>query len=286
MTKTLTLNLTTLKISEGIVLVGSDCHWRPDVAPSTAHRAFVTLATRFSEAGTLKAVVLNGDVFDFPAISTHARIGWEHQPRPVDEIAEVQARMAEIAAAAPSVPLLLTIGNHCKRLDDYLSRNAGQLEGLPGCRLRDHIAPRWLMDWQFELNPGPDGVLIRHRFKGGAGAGLANIRAAGKSVVTGHTHQGNVVRLSFGERHLFGVDSGTMATLSSPAFSAYTEKAAGCMSNWASGFAVLSFNRGRLLAPELVLVTDEATGCYSFRGQLQPLEQPRQQRRRNGSGKG
>jgi len=55
-----------LDIDDGIVLVGSDCHYRPDEPASTAHRAFVELTSRFAEEGLLRAVILNGDVTDFP----------------------------------------------------------------------------------------------------------------------------------------------------------------------------------------------------------------------------
>jgi hypothetical protein len=44
--------------------------------------------------------------------------------------------------------------------------------------------------------------------------------------------------------------------------------AAAGMSNWASGFAVLTFAGGLLLPPELVLVLDEKAGLVSFRGEL------------------
>src|SRR5215472_18711426 len=54
-----------LDIDDGIVLVGSDCHYRPDESASTAHRAFVELTSRFAEEGLLRAVIINGDVTDF-----------------------------------------------------------------------------------------------------------------------------------------------------------------------------------------------------------------------------
>jgi hypothetical protein len=73
-----------LDIDEGHVVIASDCHYRSDEPPSTAHRALVQLISRFAEEGSLRAVILNGDVADFPKISKHARIGWEKQP-PVAE---------------------------------------------------------------------------------------------------------------------------------------------------------------------------------------------------------
>jgi hypothetical protein len=126
------------------------------------------------------------------------------------------------------------------------------------------------MAWQVEINgSGSDSVLVRHRFKGGHAAGRANILASGRSTLTGHTHQAGTARISHGPRHLWGVDAGCIAALNSRAFWSYTEGAAAAgMSNWASGFAVLTFADGLLLPPEPVLVLDEQAGVAVFRGQL------------------
>jgi hypothetical protein len=161
-------------------------------------------------------------------------------------------------------------------------RNSSACSLVSGFALCDHIDPRWIMAWQVEINgPGPEGVLVRHRFRGGVNAGRANVLAAGRSVVTGHTHQLQVTRVSNSLGHFFGVDLGTMAPLGSGAFSGYTEQASAAgMTGWASGFGVLSFAGSKLLWPELVHVVDEAAGLYSFRGKLESAEM----RRAEGSG--
>jgi hypothetical protein len=257
-----------LDIDEGVCLIGSDCHYVPGEAPSAAHRAFVELTERFAEEGTLRAVILNGDVADFPKISKHARIMWEKQPSVADELAVVRDRMSEIASVAGlDTSLILTIGNHDARLDSKLSAAVPELEGVPGLDLRAQISPEWAMAWQVEINgSGPDSV---HRHRSGAGATKANVISAGRSIITGHTHQPGITRLSHSSRHLYGVDAGCIAALNSRAFVGYTEMAAAAgMANWASGFAVLTFAGGALLPPELVLVMDEEAGLVAFRGEL------------------
>jgi hypothetical protein len=93
--------------------------------------------------------------------------------------------------------------------------------------------------------------------------------AAGRSIVTGHTHQPGITRISHGSHHLYGVDCGCVAALNSRAFVGYTEMAAAAgLSNWASGFAVLTFRDGLLMPPEPVLVLDEQAGTYAFRGEV------------------
>jgi len=260
-----------LEIDEGHVVILSDCHYRPDEPASTAHLAAVELTSRFAEAGTLQAVILNGDAADFPKISKHQRIMWVPQPSVADELAVLHQRMAEIALVAGlDTEMILTIGNHDARRDTFLSQHAAAYEGVKGFALRDHIDPVWEMAWQVEINgSGPDSVLVKHRHRSGATATRANLSAAGRSIVTSHTHQPGVWRTSHGPRHLYGVDTGCIAALNSRAFVGYTEMAAAAgMSNWASGFAVLTFAGGRLLPPELVLVLDEDAGLVAFRGEV------------------
>src|SRR5215471_6091511 len=187
------------------------------------------------------------------------------------ELAIVRHRMAEIAEIAGlDTELVITVGNYDIRLDTFLSQNAAACEGVKGFALRDHIDPGWSMAWQVEINGcDPASVLIKHRHRSGASATKANVLAAGRSIVTSHTHQPGITRISHGARHLYGVDAGCIAALNSRAFVGYTEMAAAAgMANWASGFAILTFKDGLLLPPELVLVVDEEAGLAAFRGEL------------------
>jgi len=105
------------EIDDGVICCGSDQHYRPGEPPSTAHRAFVQTVSRFAEEGTLKAVVLGGDAFDFPAISKHPRIMWEERPSVAAEIAVVRSRMEEIKSVAGlDCKLIFIMGNHDQRL--------------------------------------------------------------------------------------------------------------------------------------------------------------------------
>jgi hypothetical protein len=264
-----------LEIDFGHVVIASDCHYLPDEPASTAHRALVELVSRFAEEGTLRAAILNGHVGDDLKPSKHGRIMWEPQPSVADELAIVQQRMSEIASVAGlDTALVMTMGNHDSRISTKLSAAVPEFEGVPGFDLRSHISADWSMAWQVEINgSGPDSVLVKHRHRSGATATKANLLAAGRSIVTSHTHQPRICRISHGSRHLYGVDTGCIAALNSRAFVDYTEMAAAAgMSNWASGFAVLTFENGLLLPPELVLVLDEGAGLWSWPGQVYRAE--------------
>ena len=82
-----------LRISDGQIALGSDLHASPNEPASTAWRAFVHLTKLLQP----QAVVLNGDVCDFPSISKHPRADWsDRRPTVKEEIACAQARLREI----------------------------------------------------------------------------------------------------------------------------------------------------------------------------------------------
>ena len=233
-------------ISDGVILIASDCHYWPGIV-TKAHQAFCKLAKELKP----KMVVLNGDILDGARISRHARIMWEKQPQMKDEIAAVQDRCAEIERAASGAKLVRTIGNHDARFENYLSSRVGEFEEMTGMTLLDYL-PRWRAGWCIHLNNQTDGwTTIRHRpVSGGIHSAYNSTLKAGVSYVHGHLHKLSVTPWSDYRGRRYGVDTGTMAEPYGPQFN-YTE--AGPV-NWASGFAVLTFYKGKLLQPELCVV--------------------------------
>jgi len=59
----------------------------------------------------------------------------------------------------------------------------------------------------------------------------------------------------------YGVQTGTLADIYGEQFTHYTEDGP---KDWRSGFALLSFERGRLMLPELIQVCGESE--FEFRG--------------------
>ncbi|HEY1431208.1 MAG TPA: hypothetical protein VGF39_06220 [Stellaceae bacterium] len=68
-----------------------------------------------------------------------------------------------------------------------------------------------------------------------------------------------------------GYELGDLGRPYSQPFAGYTELNP---VDWRSGFLVLSFASGRLLPPEMVLVTDEERGEVAFRGRLFNVDRP------------
>lgn len=242
------------KITDGVALVGSDAHYWPG-SISTAHRAFV----KFCKDMNPDLVVMNGDALDSAGISRHPPIGWENRPQLVEEIEETKARLEEISTASPNADHVWPLGNHDGRFETRLAMVAPEYAKIHGVHLRDHF-PDWEPCWSCWVN---DDVVIKHRFKNGLHAPHNNTLWAGRTMVTGHLHSQKVQPITDYNGDRWGVDSGTMADVYGAQFTDYTEDNP---RSWRSGFAVLTFYKGRLLQPELVRVIDK--DYVDFRGKV------------------
>jgi hypothetical protein len=245
------------RVSDGIVLVGSDAHYWPDII-TPAHRAFVRFAKMLKPA----AIIMNGDVFDGASVSRHPSIGWEHKPSVIEEIDACTDRLAEIENAAPKAEKFWTLGNHDARFESRLANVAPEYARLHGVHLKDHF-PHWQPCWSVWIN---DDVVVKHRWKGGIHATHGNTVNSGKTMITGHLHSLKVSPWTDYTGTRWGVDTGTLAAPFGEQFVDYTEDNP---VNWRSGFAVLTFHEGELLDPELVRVRDDTS--VVFRGKVWPI---------------
>lgn len=243
-----------LEIENGIVLIGSDSHYHPDII-STAHRAFV----RFCKELKPKIVIKNGDELDGARISRYAPIGWEKRPTLIQEIEAVKERLSEIEAACVGAEKIWPCGNHDARFETRLATLAPEYAKINGVHLKDHF-PQWKPCWQTLLNKT---VVVKHRMKGGIHATRNNTLLAGKSIFTGHLHSLKIAPHTDYNGTRWGGDCGTLADPYGEQFYNYTETNP---LDWRSGFVVLTFCRGEMLWPEVVFV--KGPGVVDFRGEL------------------
>jgi hypothetical protein len=244
-----------LEVKDGVAIVGSDFHIWPG-SESTALRAFKKLCKELKPA----AVILNGDVLDFPQISRHPPIGWESAPSVKDEIEAAQDHLDDIVRATPrGCRKIWTLGNHDARFETRLATVASEYKGLQGIHLSDFF-PLWEKGWSAWIN---DEVVCKHRWKGGVHATHNNAVGSGKTMVTGHLHSQKVTPVTDYNGTRYGIDTGCVADPNHKAFVDYTEDGP---KNWVSGFAVLKFKGGRLMQPELVTVWD--ANSVQFRGEV------------------
>ena len=248
-----------LGIEDGTVIVFSDAHFFPSIR-TAAFRGLLWAINEFKP----KAVICNGDAFDGAAISRFPRIGWDSRPTVLEELKACDVALGEIEEASTkarhNAKLVWALGNHDARFENRLAQNAGEFEGVPGFTLKDHF-PAWIPCWS--CWPTED-VVVKHRFRGGTHATHNNTVASGVSMVTGHLHSLKVTPYDdYREFTRYGVDTGTLADKDGPQFISYLEDNP---VNWRSGFAILTFHKGRLMWPEVVKKWDD--DHIEFRGQV------------------
>lgn len=241
----------------GSVLIFSDAHYWPQLIP-TIHYAICEVAEEIQP----ELIIANGDIFDGASMSRHAKINWEETPSPVDEIYACQARLAEIENAAPKARKIWTLGNHDARFESYVANHAPEMAKVTGVHLRDHF-PNWETAWSCWIN---DDIVIKHRWHGGIHAAYNNVLKAGKTFVTGHTHQLNIRPHNDYNGLRYGIECGTCSEPNGPQYLAYTEDNP---KNWSSAAVVLTIKDGVLLPPEPILRIDK--GKYAFRGELRDV---------------
>lgn len=246
---------TNVVLEDGIIIVGSDAHFWPGII-STAHRAFVIAVKELQP----KIVVMNGDAFDGASISRHPRNGWEQRPTVKQELEAARDRLGEVEAVAGNANLLWTWGNHDARFNARLAAQVHEFEGIHGMNLADHF-PRWKFSTSIMVN---DHTQIKHRNYNGVHAAYNATVKSGVSTVNGHLHSLKVTPWTDLTGTRYGVDTGSLADVWGPQFE-YTEDGT---RNHRSGFAVLTFYKGRLMPPELLEVLDEDEGTCFFRGQV------------------
>lgn len=246
-----------ITMERGKVLVFSDAHFYPG-DETTAFRALLKFIKEFKP----EVIICNGDAFDGASISRHPRIGWDNKPSVKEELEAVTDHMNQIEEASTfKSNLIWTLGNHDARFETFLAANAPQYEGVKGYSLKDHF-PLWQPCWSYWIN---DNTVIKHKWKGSFGAGRANALNGGKHFVTGHTHVLAVQPVTDYNGTKYGVQTGMLANPDGNQFSDYTEDNP---KDWRSGFALLTYERGQLLMPELIQVWDEKAGEVQFRGQI------------------
>ena len=244
-----------LEVNTGFVIVASDLHIWPG-EPSTCLRALKKLTKEIKPA----ALILNGDVLDFPQISRHPPIGWETTPTPKDELEAAQDHLNDLVQASPrGCRKLWLLGNHDARFETRLATVAPEYKNIKGIHLSDHF-PLWDKGWSAWIN---DDVVCKHRWKGGIHATYNNTLNAGKTMITGHLHSQKVTPFTDYNGTRYGIDTGCVADADHRAFVDYTEDNP---KSWISGFAVLKFVGGRLLYPELVSKWDD--NSVQFRGEI------------------
>ena len=251
-----------IAMEKGRVIVFSDAHIIPDYN-TTASRALIECIKEFKP----EVIVCNGDAFDGQRLSRFPRVGFDQTFTVKQELDACVEYLTKVENASTfKSNLIWTLGNHDSRFESMLANSsAHNYEGIKGFTLKDHF-PLWQSCWSFWIN---NDTQIKHRHRGGYNAGRANVQASSVHTVTGHTHVLTVhpfttLNPAFAMGTIYGVQTGCLANPYGQQFS-YMEDSA---RDHRSGFAMLTYERGQLLPPELIQVWDEQNGEVTFRGKI------------------
>jgi predicted phosphodiesterase len=237
------------------VIVFSDAHFTDTT--TTAFKALLLMIDTFKP----EVIICNGDAFDGQVLSRFPSINFDQKPTVLEELNACRYHLDEIEKVRPAgCRLIWTLGNHDMRYEAWLVNKVPEYSGVDGFSLKYHF-PNWETCWSFWI--GEDTV-VKHRYKGGRTAGYSNLVGAGGStnIITGHTHVLCSSPITGYQGTWWGVQTGCLADPHSSTFE-YCEDSP---KDWRSGFVMLSFDQGRMLMPELIMVTDEQNGEFEFRG--------------------
>ena len=243
-----------MEMEKGRVIIFSDAHFTENT--TTAFKALLKFIEHFKP----KAIICNGDAFDGAVLSRFPKINFDRQPSVLDELNYCKTHLDAIEKVRPAgCRLIWTLGNHDMRYEAALVARAPEFSGVDGFSLKYHF-PNWETCWSFWVN---EDTVIKHRHKGGRYAGYQNVQASFCNIFTGHTHVLTCSPIStFDQKTFWGVQTGTLADPNDESFS-YTEDNA---KDWRSGFIMASWERGRLLMPEMILASGEDE--VEFRGEI------------------
>ncbi len=238
------------------VIVFSDAHFTD--TPTTAFKALLKMIKEFKP----EVIICNGDAFDGQVLSRFPSINFDQKPTVLEELNACRYHLDEIEKIRPAgCRLIWTLGNHDMRYESWLVNKVPEYSGVDGFSLKYHF-PNWETCWSFWIG---EETVVKHRVKGGRTAGYSNLLAAGNTnIITGHTHVLCASPITNYQGTYWGVQTGCLADPMSATFE-YCEDGP---KDWRSGLVMLSFDQGRMLMPELIMVSNENTGEYEFRGKI------------------
>ena len=246
-----------MSLDNGRVIIFSDAHFTDYT--TTGFKALVKFIEHFKP----QAIICNGDAFDGAVLSRFPSINYDAKPTVLDELNYCKFHLDIIENIRPAgCRLVWTMGNHDMRYESFLVSHASAYSGVDGFSLKDHFKA-WETCWSFWIN---DDTVIKHRHKGGRYAGYNNVQSSFCNIFTGHTHVLTCSPIStFDQKTYWGVQTGTLADVNSDAF-IYCEDNA---KDWRQGFIMASWQDGKLIMPEMILVNDE--NSVQFRGEILQL---------------
>lgn len=245
-----------IDLQDGVIVVFTDAHIYPG-EETTARRALIKLLPDIKP----QLVVDNGDSFDGGQISRHDRIGWDQRPTVAQELEANGDFHDEVRRLSKGAKLFWNWGNHDMRYPTRLAAKVPEFAGIHGMRLEDHF-PEWCFGVSLTVNPADRcPFLIKHRYRGGEHADWNNVMRAGIHIGTGHDHQLGARRFVDKRGMRWGIRFGTLSDAGLPIFDYQEDNP----SQQVSGFGVITYKAGRMMAPQFCEVVRD--GLVEYMGE-------------------
>jgi len=211
----------------------------PDVHVPFHDRKAWTLALKIIEGVKPDYVASLGDLGDFYAVNAHGK-KYGREQRFATELAAVRNAGREIISASGRARRIWLQGNHEESFERYVAKYGSQLEGvLPDGQDLLQIPKKdtWV-PYRSTIEIGK--VTLAHDIgHSGKGAVLQNLAAAGKNIITGHTHRAGLAwgGTTSGDRH-FSMSCGWLGDRSQITYLHSTQ-----MRDWALGVGLVQIDQ-------------------------------------------
>lgn len=170
-------------------------HWLvlSDIHIPFHDKRVLELAVKEGRERNVAGVLLNGDILDCGAVSSHYRE--PDETRLEEEIDAGEQFLAWLRSKFPKARIVWKEGNHEQRLRRYIVNNAPSLAGLKGITIpklcnADKYGVEWVQDKRV-IDLGKLPVLHGHEFRGGGGVNPARwlfLRSV-STAMCGHFHR-------------------------------------------------------------------------------------------------
>lgn len=153
-----------------------------------------------------------------------------------------------------------TQANHEMRIQNYIRAKAPAFANLRGLTLSSLLDLKGFKIEELGVYSKFDGFTTTHGDKGslskyGGGTAISAARKIGTNVVCGHTHRHGVIYERFGQKNIFGLETGHMMNVKKASYVDHP--------NWSQGFGVVESTKSGVW-PSVVTTRN---GKYQFHGQ-------------------
>jgi UDP-2,3-diacylglucosamine pyrophosphatase LpxH len=256
-------------------IVASDIHF-PYEDKGLIEAAFKAWRT-LKKAGTLKYIILNGDIIDCYAISSYAKSLDMSDSSFEDELEQTRVFLRRLRKEFPNTRIIFIEGNHEWRLRrllmepkerfryEWMDKYLHFTKTLELDKLNIEYIQHNGVAGQMRIQLGED-LLIGHfaaaRSGSGATAKALMNKYTGYKIIQGHVHKAAIIHKTNGRHPTWSLENPCMCPINQSDYDIDLD--------WQQGFTIVTLVDG-IAHPELVTV-DQVTRTFLFRGKVYKID--------------